>query len=329
MRAGTPANPSPTSRAAIFKLGVFASLLVVCAVDAQAELPARPAPSPGTILRLNQQHHGGNWLRVTLDSTRLELRARPVRGALLGMLVGGVSAVAVTRSGDFYIGGALAGALGGGVLGNRMLHEEVYQAPPPSAASPSPSRSLEPMPAAAAVPDTASSAITHVDPTAAVDAPSVPRDSRSPLSPAAALAVGLAATAVPTLLVYAVTSKDSRAEDVGLFVGVATGVIAGPAVGLWSGGRGDLAKRGLIIRSAGTAIGLGAMGVASATWENGAQAQALTFTLAILGVAGGLMAAGSMFHDLAITPSATGQRRRLSLGLGVRSDGLLALSVRF
>jgi hypothetical protein len=145
----------------------------------------------------------------------------------------------------------------------------------------------------------------------------------------AALGVGLAATAVPTLLVYALTSKDSRAEDVGLFVGVATGVIAGPAVGLWSGGRGDLAKHGLIIRSVGTAIGLGAMGVASATWENGTQAPAATATLAILGVAGGLMAAASLFHDLAITPSATAQGKPARVGLGIRSDGSLAVRVQF
>ena len=153
-------------------------------------------------MRVSQQHGARNWLRVTLDSTRLELRARridaqglgdltlrghaapprdpiawamvdridvlrarPVRGALLGILVGGVGAVAVTRSGDFFIGGALAGALGGGALGKRMLHEEeLYRAPPPSASAPS--RLLEPMPAAA-VPDTASSAITHVDPAVA------------------------------------------------------------------------------------------------------------------------------------------------------------------
>jgi hypothetical protein len=145
----------------------------------------------------------------------------------------------------------------------------------------------------------------------------------------AALGVGLAATAVPTMLAYALTAKESRAEDVGLFVGVATGVIAGPAVGLWSGGRGDLAKPGLIVRSVGTAIGLGAMGLASATWGNGTQAPAATATLAILGVAGGLMAAGSLFHDLAITPSATAEGTRSSVGLVIRSDGLLALSVRF
>jgi hypothetical protein len=145
----------------------------------------------------------------------------------------------------------------------------------------------------------------------------------------AALGIGIVATAAPILLVYALTSKDSRAEDVGLFAGPAIGIIAGPAAGLWSGGRGDLTRHGLIVRSVGTTMGLGAMGVASATWKDGTQAPALTVTLAILGVAGGLMAAGSLFHDLAFTPSATRQGRPSSVGLGVRSDGMLALSVRF
>ncbi len=145
----------------------------------------------------------------------------------------------------------------------------------------------------------------------------------------AALGVGLAATALPTVLVYALTSKDSRVEDVGLFVGVGTGVIAGPAVGLWSGGRGDLTRDGLITRFVGVTVGLGAMGVASATWANGAQSPAATATLAVLGVGGGVIAAVSLFHDLAITPSATAQRSHWRTGLGVRSDGLLALRLRF
>jgi predicted transporter len=145
----------------------------------------------------------------------------------------------------------------------------------------------------------------------------------------AALGVGLASTVAPTMLVYAFTERESRAEDIGLFVGFTVGAVAGPAVGLWSGGRGDLAKRGLIGRSIGAGICLGAMGLASATWEESNQTSALTVTLAILSTVGGLMTVGSVLHDLSITPSATSHGKPVSVGLGVRSDGLLAVRVRF
>jgi hypothetical protein len=146
----------------------------------------------------------------------------------------------------------------------------------------------------------------------------------------AALGVGLAATAVPTLLVYALTSKDSRAEDVGLYVGVVTGILVGPAVGLWSGGRGDLAKRGLIIRAiGGAAVGAGALGVAGAMAEGGSQSQAITASLVVLGLVGGALTTVSLFHDLAITPSATSQGRPPRVGLGIGSNGSLAVRVQF
>ena len=157
----------------------------------------------------------------------------------------------------------------------------------------------------------------------------VPMQKSKALAPMAALGVGLAATAVPIMLAYGLTERESKAEDVALFVGFTAGAIAGPAVGLWSGGRGDLAKRGMIGRSIGAGVCLGSIGIASATWDNGNQAPALTATLAILGTVGGLMTVGSVLHDLSITPSATSRGKPVTVGLGVRSDGLLAVRVRF
>lgn len=183
------------------------------------------------------------------------------------------------------------------------------------------------VPASSSTPDTAAAAPDH---SAAVATAPVPPDSPGSLSPMAALGVGLAATVGPPLLVVALTPRESRAEDVGLFVGVAAGVIAGPAVGLWSGGRGDLAKRGLIIRAiGGAAVGAGALGVALAMGESSQQTQAITATLVVLGVVGGAITTASLFHDLAITPSATSQGKPPRVGLGIRSNGSLAVRVQF
>jgi len=143
-----------------------------------------------------------------------------------------------------------------------------------------------------------------------------------------ALGIGLAATAVPTLLAYGLTGKDTQAEDIALAVGVTAGIVVGPAVGLWSGGRGDLADRGLVGRAAVGALGLGAIGLASATW-NDTQDATSGVALVMLGVVSAGMVTWSVIHDLAITPSATAQGRRLSAGLGIRPDGVVALNVRF
>ena len=165
---------------------------------------------------------------------------------------------------------------------------------------------------------------------AAVDAVSAPTPSRNALSPGAALGVGLAGTAVPLMLAYGLTTKDSRAEDIALFAGVTAGIVAGPALGLWSGGRGDLAKKGLIRRSIGAAICLGSFGAASAIFQDsGDSVTDASVLFGILGTAGGLLASFSALHDLAITPSATSQGRRMSGELGLRPDGKVALSVRF
>jgi hypothetical protein len=163
----------------------------------------------------------------------------------------------------------------------------------------------------------------------AVPTGSIQMQKSKALAPMAALGVGLVGTVLPTLLAYGLTERESEAEDVALFVGFTASAVAGPAVGLWSGGRGDLAKRGLIRRSIGAGLCLGSIGLASATWDNGNQAPALTTTLVILGTVGGLMTIGSVFHDLSITPSATSQGKPLTVGLGIRGDGLLAVRLRF
>jgi hypothetical protein len=162
-----------------------------------------------------------------------------------------------------------------------------------------------------------------------VDAPAAPTHSRRSVSPAAALGIGLAATAVPTMLAYGLTGKDTQAEDIALVVGVTAGIVAGPAIGLWSGGRGDLARTGLFARAVVGAMGLGAAGLASAAWDNGDQTGAASVALGLLSVVSVGMVTVSVLHDLAITPSATSQGKRLSAGLGIRPDGVVTLNVRF
>lgn len=132
------------------------------------------------------------------------------------------------------------------------------------------------------------------------------------------------------MLAYGMTATDTQAEDVALFTGVTVGIVAGPALGMWSGGRGDLAKKGLIRRSIGAAICLGSAAAASASFQgSGDQVTDMSVVFGILSAAGGLMAGMSALHDLAITPSATSQGRHVSGELGLRPDGRLALSVRF
>jgi hypothetical protein len=146
----------------------------------------------------------------------------------------------------------------------------------------------------------------------------------------AALGVGLAATAGPTVLVYAMTERNSRAEDIGLYVGVFAGTIAGPALGLWSGGRGDLAKQGLIAR--GTACALVGAGFAGGEMAaNGASTAVQTtgVLLIILGIGGAALTTMSVLHDLAITPSATAHGKPVTVAMDIRPDGMLAVRVKF
>ena len=167
-----------------------------------------------------------------------------------------------------------------------------------------------------------------VAPAGAADAPAAPTYKKSSVSPLGALGIGLAATAGPTFLAYGLTEKDTDAENIALLVGVTAGVVVGPAVGLWSGGRGDLAEKGLIGRALVGALGLGAIALASATW-NDTQDATSGVALVMLGVVSAGMVTGSVLHDLAITPSATAQGRRMSARLGIRPDGMVAVNLRF
>ena len=183
--------------------------------------------------------------------------------------------------------------------------------------------------ASAQSPDSAET--TPAAPVAVEAAPvPAPAPSRSALSPGAALGVGLAATVVPTMMAYGLTTKDSRAEDIALFAGLTVGIVAGPSMGLWSGGRGDLAKKGAIRRSVYAALCLGSLGAASAIFgENSQQVTDASVLFGIVGTVGGLAASFSALHDLAITPSAVSKGRPMSGEIGLRPDGQLALTVHF
>ena len=103
----------------------------------------------------------------------------------------------------------------------------------------------------------------------------------------------------------------------------AVSVMVGPSVGLWSGGRGDLARRGLILR--GICIG----GIAFVAAFGDAINPGSTSGLVILGRASILVTAVSGVYDLVITRSATARGPPPRAQLGVRPDGRMALSLRF
>ena len=74
------------------------------------------------------------------------------------------------------------------------------------------------------------------------------------LSAGVSLAVGLVTTLGPpaiALLVNPPGSDNQWAWEGTLTAGLAVGVLVGPAIGLAGGGRGDLAKRGLLVRGLG------------------------------------------------------------------------------
>lgn len=151
-------------------------------------------------------------------------------------------------------------------------------------------------------------------------------------APGGALAVGVLATLAPPVIFTAV-STSAQEEDFGweapLLIGATVGVLAGPAVGLASGGRNDLARRGLIVRTVGLAATAGGL-YGIYTMMSQEESDAGSIALFSVGLAGAAFTGVSMLHDLAITPSAVaGGRAGLHPTLALRRDGALAVQVKF
>lgn len=142
-------------------------------------------------------------------------------------------------------------------------------------------------------------------------------------SPSTALLVGLASTAGPIAIGFA--QRDEYYTDQPNFatasLGLLVGVTLGPAIGLATGGRGDLAYRGLLLRGAALGLSTGAL-LAASTGNEGGTVGAF--------IAGASLAGISAVHDLIITPSAVAEGRpRARAALAVRPDGALAVQVKF
>jgi len=153
------------------------------------------------------------------------------------------------------------------------------------------------------------------------------------LSGGAALAVGLATTLGPpaiALLVYPPGGQSSNGWEAALTLGVAVGVLVGPAVGLACGGREDLARRGLLIRGLGYgATLLGLLAVGSAIESSSGDSAGLT-VVAIVGLVGAGVSVVSASYDLAIThPAVERGRGGVSVRPMVDERGRLALRATF
>jgi hypothetical protein len=152
---------------------------------------------------------------------------------------------------------------------------------------------------------------------------------RTMLSPGAAMALGVGVTIAPAALALALVPRGRHSSaDYGaaLTTGTALGVLAGPAIGLWSGGRGDLAAKGLVVRGIGVAL---AGASAAALFHSESISPEAGVGVVLLATAAGLAATVSCVHDLAHTPAAVTARQGGRAGLELRSDGRVALSVRF
>lgn len=150
-------------------------------------------------------------------------------------------------------------------------------------------------------------------------------------SPNGALGVGALATLAPAAISLALNPPGSHSNfawEASLSLGVTAGLFAGPAIGLASGGRGDLARRGLLVRGVGlAACAVGLEGLVLAFDETSNSSSPVI--LMAIGLVGAGVVAVSSIYDLAITPSAVEHGRTPRAVLGLRPDGKLAVSVRF
>lgn len=176
----------------------------------------------------------------------------------------------------------------------------------------------------------ADSALSGIAPARGPESAEVARPGSHRMGGGAALGIGLASTFGPaalSLIVNPPGNQDTFAWEASLASAAAIGLMAGPAVGLASGGRGDLARRGLIVRGCGEALtALGLWAVVMAMSNDGATP--LTVPLVVLGAIGGTVSVVSVVHDLAITPSAVNAGRH-AVRIGLDQRGRMAATVRF
>lgn len=156
---------------------------------------------------------------------------------------------------------------------------------------------------------------------------------RSGLSPGESFGVGVFATVAPAVIAFGSTTNPQARVDsrpLALLLASTGGIVFGPAIGLASGGRGDLAGRGLGIRVLGLGIfTLAGAGAIASAFDDSGTTGSVAGLLAVSAIGGGLTVVSAL-HDLAITPSAVAEGRPSPrASLGVRPDGMLAVSVRF
>jgi hypothetical protein len=155
---------------------------------------------------------------------------------------------------------------------------------------------------------------------------------RGGFSPGEALGIGLLATAGPTLIALGTTNTPEQrysSRPMTVFLATTAGIVVGPSIGLASGGRGDLAGRGIALRAVGLGVfTLSMVGAATSAWSASSNEGNVAGLLA-LGAVSGALTVVSALHDLVITPSAVARGRGPRASLGVRPDGMVAVSVRF